>query len=52
MRVKQTAADIDRIAADWVVREDRRALSPAEQVEHRPGRLRPNVSALAARVLR
>ena len=33
MRVKQTAADIDRIAADWVVREDRGALSPAEQAE-------------------
>ena len=30
---KQTAADIDRIAADRVVREDRRALSPAEQAE-------------------
>jgi transmembrane sensor len=30
---KQTAADIDRIAADWVVREDRRSLSPAEQAE-------------------
>jgi transmembrane sensor len=30
---KQTAAEIDRIAADWVVREDRRALTPAEQAE-------------------
>jgi transmembrane sensor len=30
---KQTAADIDRIAADWVVREDRGALDPAEQAD-------------------
>jgi len=30
---KQTAADIDRIAADWVVREDRAALTGAEQAE-------------------
>lgn len=31
--MKQTAADIDRIAADWVVRQDRRALSADERVE-------------------
>jgi len=30
---KQTAADIDRIASAWVVREDRAALSAAEQAE-------------------
>jgi transmembrane sensor len=30
---KPTAADIDRIAADWVVREDRRPLEPTEQAE-------------------
>jgi transmembrane sensor len=33
MPARQTAADIDRIAADWVVREDRRPLSAAEQAE-------------------
>lgn len=33
MPAKLTAADIDRIAADWVVREDRRVLTPAEQAE-------------------
>ncbi len=33
MASKQTAADIERIAADWVVREDRRALTSDEQGE-------------------
>lgn len=33
MSAKLTAADIDRIAADWVVREDRRGLTSAEQAE-------------------